>query len=329
MAYSATKRKMYPPHLLKQLKIPLKKIQKEQELRHRFHIARDYYFKGNYPLCVDELNKLHKRVNTFENSREILSLCIQAIEVVAENQANEALKRKREEVEFNINKVVTRCAGRVKTFKIDADLTLCLKDAINLNPDHPKYKPLYRIVESNMSAARTKQYTERKRRQRMNALKNLYSKAKSEHNTGPGYDRSISSYKRVLESSAPDPYKLKQKAKRKIALIKRTVKRKISSYINECKKQFNHNAHSAGIRACKKASALDPNNTAPKKITRKHKQKLTIKFRPMYQEAIVQESVGEIKSALKLWKNIKNGDMPGNTYHTKAKIKLKSYEGLE
>jgi hypothetical protein len=46
---------------------------------------------------------------------------------------------------------------------------------------------------------------------------------------------------------------------------------------------------------------------------------------PIYQDSILEESVGEVESAKLKWQKIRDLSLPGEDYYEKAKVKLKKY----
>ena len=56
-------------------------------------------------------------------------------------------------------------------------------------------------------------------------------------------------------------------------------------------------------------------------------QQINKRTKEIYQNSVLEESLGNIKDARRMWHNILNIDVPDGEYYRKAKIKLKKNGG--
>jgi hypothetical protein len=126
----------------------------------------------------------------------------------------------------------------------------------------------------------------------------------------------------------PDIEGLKYLARGRISQITLMMKNKMNDLIAQGDKAILDKNMKAAILAYQKALEIDRFNL---KIKTKYEELLNEMRKQMmvpYQEAVLEESVGEVDSAKNRWKKIREQSVPEEEYFQKATIKLKKYGAL-
>jgi hypothetical protein len=59
-----------------------------------FETARTDYVQGNYTLCLQKVKKIHARMESYENSKELQAFCEQGLALLERRKLNESAKNK-------------------------------------------------------------------------------------------------------------------------------------------------------------------------------------------------------------------------------------------
>ena len=78
----------------------------------------------------------------------------------------------------------------------------------------------------------------------------------------------------------------------------------------------------------KKALKINPDNESVKSKINFSLNELKKQMQVLYQEGILEESVGEVDSAKAKWKKIIDSSVPDEEYYKKSMIKLKKYGAM-
>ena len=85
------------------------------------------------------------------------------------------------------------------------------------------------------------------------------------------------------------------------------------------------NRYKEAVIALRQALDINPDNEIVK--GRLHAALLELKklMQPIYQESIVEESVGDVEKAKERWKKIIENSLTGEEYYEKSRLKMKKY----
>jgi tetratricopeptide (TPR) repeat protein len=196
---------------------------------------------------------------------------------------------------------------------------------ISLNPDHPLILEMNArvdqiIAERTARNERTAEYLALVRQQ-----KGLFDKASNLEKSGKSLD-AIKAYDVVVGSRLPDPANLKSKAKRSIASIQQKLTVQQAEFEKEADQAFKKGDLKTGINTLKKALEINPENETLKGRIHSSLSELKRQMQVLYQEGVLEESVGEIETAKAKWKKILESSIPEEDYYKKSKAKLRKYE---
>lgn len=301
-------------------------LAKEQKLvvKDSFNLARNLYVQGKYALCLTELAKLHELIPQYENSKELQSFCEQGLELVRRQEDLDRKERERAMIESQISGFVETCKGKLKATSTVEETRQCLAPAIELAPEHPLIIEM--IHTAQMHEEEQKFIAQQKKEEEAKAAKGLarYNHAFSIYKKGR-LAKSISEFEAFLNSTYPHSDTLKDQARRQIASIKKELKSKVDTYLDRCRSAKDKGHLKEAYNACTQAIQEDPNNIAVHELRDKTLADLRREMRGLYEDSVLEESLGNVDSAKEKWRKIIQDDVDSDDYYSKAKSKLKKY----
>jgi pSer/pThr/pTyr-binding forkhead associated (FHA) protein/tetratricopeptide (TPR) repeat protein len=305
---------------------PFEKLtpQQQQYVKDTYRLADRLFKEGRYEMARQEVAKIHQLIPVFEESKNLEKLAEVAIQTQVEQQRVEAREKERLEMEDKIQKTVAECSRKVTPRVENAEIDECLSSVIPLNPDHPLIVELKarvdQVITDRMAREeRNAEYQALVRRQRA-----LYSKAEVVLKSGQPLE-AITAFEKVVASKLPDPQNLKGQAKRQMASIQRDLAGRQAELEREADDHLKRQDLKQAILTLQKASKINPDNETIKGRIHSSMSELRKQMMVLYQEGVLEESVGEIETAKAKWKKIVESSVPDEEYFRKAKSKLKKY----
>jgi tetratricopeptide (TPR) repeat protein len=99
----------------------------------------------------------------------------------------------------------------------------------------------------------------------------------------------------------------------------------VSEHVKSCKGLLDQNQLKEAATQCQKALDLDPRNTEAKEVQTLAQRKLRSEMKAIYEQAILEESYGNVEAAKEKWREIIKSSLPGEEYYNKSKSKLRKY----
>ena len=299
--------------------------EEQKQVKVQYELAKDLYEKGNYQLAQEELNKVHSKIPSYLDSEQLARYIEVAIQSMQQNAEREKLKREEAEAEERIQNSVAYCRQQIKPTITVAEIENCLSDVISLNPEHELIVKLKEEVGRIEEERKAKEATQMAYEAGVAELKKAYKLA---HDIGEKDPRKgIEEFNKFLALSMPDPDKLLVKAKSDIARLKNRIRGKVQSAISSVKSLVEAGKHKQAIIALEKAVEVAPDDDLLREEIERLTEELRKKMQSYYQEAVVEENIGNIDTAKDRWRKILEQDIPNGEYHAKALIKLKKYGG--
>jgi tetratricopeptide (TPR) repeat protein len=326
-AVSADAKKQEIPRTPSEMAFAKLTIEQQALVKQTYELARSLYTQQKYELARQELLKVQSILPEYLDSKELENFINQALQIISEQQRNELIEKAKAENEIKISITVESCKKLVNPFVEMNRIDDCLSPVVSLNPDHPKIIALKSEVEELITKRKLDEDKNREIREKAKKLKALFEKAKNVEATESG-EKAIKAYQEVVRSSLPDIEGLKYLARGRISQITLMMKNKMNDLIAQGDKAILDKNMKAAILAYQKALEIDRFNL---KIKTKYEELLNEMRKQMmvpYQEAVLEESVGEVDSAKNRWKKIREQSVPEEEYFQKATIKLKKYGAL-
>lgn len=300
---------------------------KKQYIVEGFNLSKKLFTEGRYEMARDELTKVHQLVTYYEDSRTLMNDIEMAIQLKAQKAKLEAEERDRLEIEDKIQRQLKVCRAKLTPQVGVRDIDDCLSPIVQFNPEHPGIVALKSQVDQIISDRNIREAQRADYLARVNKHKALYEKAESLKRAAKPL-LAIQAYGTVIRSTLPDPSGLKGQAKRQIASIQENLARKQAVYESEAEQSHKRGDLKSAIVSLKKAVQINPDNEVIKGRLVSMLQELKKQMQTFYQEAILEESVGEVETAKTKWKKILDLSLPEEDYYKKALLKLKKYGAM-
>ena len=293
-------------------------------VQHSYQLAHNFYLQAKYSLALDQLGKIHHLVDNYKTSHQMQEACQQAISISRELEETRRRNEEKEMLKLKVASIITKCRSLVNPQVDMRELEKCLVPAVELDPENREIASLQGQANEYVELQKQKQRQRQVRQKEFRRLEGLLRKAKGLHKRGR-FSTSISVYKKVSRSRFPS---LEDKAKRGIASVRGDRAEKIRQLRVQSEVTYERKKLNESIVLLQKALRISPQNVQLQAQLKKQSQELKLKMKGYYQEAILEETLGNLAKAKNIWKEIMEEDIRGNTYFNKAKIKLKRYGEL-
>lgn len=309
-------------------RLPFDKLSPEQKAatRDTFNLARNLYMTGKYELCSSELKKLHEIVPFYENSKELVNLCAQGSELSKVKADLEYKEEEKRRIEREIELVTESCKEKIAQNPniSDVDLHKCLTPALELDPQHPRVLELTEKVKQRQMQREEQENARNMELQRARHASQLYEKAKDLVQSGR-LREAIGEYEKLMAGHYPNSGEIKSKAGRELASLKSSLKAKVDRLIDACKDLIEKSKFKDAYLSCSSAVREDPNSENAVQLQKKSLSELRREMKAMYEDSVLEESLGNVDAAKEKWKKIMDDNINTDEYYSKAKQKLEKY----
>ena len=298
--------------------------EKKLVVKDSFNLARNLYVQGKYALCLTELAKLHELIPQYENSKELQSFCEQGLELVRRQEDMDRKDRERAQIEAQISNYVETCKAKLSATATVDEIRQCLAPAIELAPEHPLVIEM--INSAQMHADERKFMAGQKKVQDAKTAKGVahFNRAMATYKKGHLW-HTIGELEKFIATTYPNTDELKDKARREIASIKVELKTKVSALVDKCKGLAAKSKFKEAYLACDQALSEDPTLGEAKDLRAAMLQELHRVMKSIYEDSVLEESLGNVDTAKEKWKKIIQEDLPNDDYTKKATSKLQKY----
>ena len=203
----------------------------------------------------------------------------------------------------------------------------CLAPAIELEPADSRIQVLIDQFDANEIAKDEKRQKRAQRQAKIKSILKKYTQSQKLHNDGK-IEQAIASYKNFIKISGHKELKdTRLQAERELANITKNFNEGIEKLNSECESPFKDQKLKEAYYACRQASQAIPvsKNQYVISIMNQSKNKLQLRMKPFYEEASINESVGNISIAKEYWQKIINQDVDAGSYYKMAQTKLGKY----
>lgn len=278
-------------------------------------------------MARQEVTKIHQLVPYYEESKNLEKLADVAIQTVIEQKRAEAREQEQADMEAKIRATVAQCEKLINRNVDSKKVEDCLSPIIVLNPEHPAITGLQARVDQVISDRMAEQERRAEYQSMVKRQSSLYASAEQLDKKGNSLE-AIKAYSKVVSSRLPDPQGLKGKAQRQIASIQQKLATQQSRLESEADVAFKNGDLKNAILKIKKALAINPENEVLRGRMSSMLSELKKQMQTLYQEGVLEESVGEVETAKAKWKKIIESSLPEEDYYKKSRTKLKKY-GIE
>ncbi|NCN40824.1 FHA domain-containing protein [bacterium] len=298
--------------------------EQKMAIKDSLNLARNLYVQGKYALCLAEIAKLHETVPFYENSKELESFCVQGHELTQRKIDEDRKEREKALVEQKIVDIATTCSEQYATSGTVQEVRACLSSAVELNPDHPKIIELLQAAEDRL---RDKELLAQRRAEQervRGSLMSILSKAQRYKRNGDLL-RAISTYKTFISKASQGlPDKVPQ-AQRELASVSKDLNDKVSLAMSKCTSLGESQKYKEAFAACEEALKVDPSLKEAIVAKENYMSALRRQMRSLYEDAKLEESLGNLETAKEKWRKIVAEDLSVGEYYKRSSIKLKQY----
>ena len=300
---------------------------KERIIEATYQFASVLMSQQKYALCVEELNNLHKLTPYYKDSQQLLIQCQTAVDNQRRadeiKEQEEAAKKAKEKV----NKVVAECEKKLEQFESVEELNVCLDEAFNLDPSHPKISEMQNFLEHKAEMKRMEQERKQTFQKSLQRKLAMYRKAKKLREKGktlqavPAYEKFLKVAKN--QNSLKSTYK---KALQELKDMKRTYEETLNRLHTNCETHIKSSQMKTAYYECLKILDFKKEDEKAPKWINQAKNSLKSKFKPLYVKSALEESLSNVEEAKELWEKILKEDVETGYYYKKAKLKLDKYK---
>lgn len=299
----------------------------KQQVKDTFNLARSLYMDGKYELCLAEIARLHDLVRPYENSEEINAYCEQGRELKRRQDDEERRRKLAEENERKMQEIINSCKETLAKNANVEETTKCLAEAIAQNPNHPGIAEMISNAQAREDERKLLAAAREARDKKTARGQALYHHAKELVAKGQ-LARAIEEYDRFISTPYPNLDAIKSIAKREVSSIKKELQVKVTKFSSECKTLGDKGKFKEAYLACDSALKEDPNNESVRDMRGKMLASLRRELKSIYEDSVIEESMGNVDSAKEKWRKIVSEDLDFDEYSKKAKILLKKH-GIE
>ena len=298
--------------------------EQQREIKSLYDIAKNQYMTGKFELCVSRLQKLHTIVPSYNDSKEVESLCNQAIDIVDEEEARRRLEDLKKANEQKIANITTKCKKKLDVIRTIDDMRTCLQDAIEIDPENILINDVLTIVQARIEEENINKQKQADANRACANGNRQYSKAKNAEASGQ-LKKAISEYSKFVNSSYPCLKSEQASAKNKISALKADLKRKVKAMTAKCDSLFQEKNYNEALKTCLAAKKEDPTDRSIASTIKDIQGKACREAKVMYEDAILEESMGNLEAAIQKWQDIQKMGIKKCEQFGRSKRKLRKY----
>lgn len=296
-----------------------------QAIKNSFNLAMNMYMQTRYELCIAELKKLHDTIPAYENSRELLTFCEHGAELVKKKEDSDRREREKENSEREIAQIVESCKSLVSNRKALSEVQVCLSRAIERAPEHPLVLGLLEQAQIQAHEQMNRSIAAENSKKRRASGERLYQKGLKSLSLGQ-YNVATNELSKALDLFEPSSERYQQ-IRSKLSEAKKLNGQKTTQALSNCKENIAKSLFKLAAQECELVLKNDPQNQEAKNLKSQALSELRRELKSIYEDSVLEESMGNTDSAKEKWKQIKERSFPQEEYYKKSIKNLQKYGG--
>lgn len=300
----------------------------QQMIKEYYTTVKTLDMQAKYELAAGQIQKIHDLLPDGYLDTKNLELRYRAQQ---ENERNlamiEAEQRRVAEQNRLINDTIKKCNSLADRTSNLGDIKSCLAKIIEIDPENRLAGDLISRVQRRAEEKLNALVKQKDFQERVAQGRQLYDRALSVQKNGDWF-AAIDAFKKHIDSAFPDPNSLKAESEKNITSIKEMLETKTEQALGAAQSAYQQKNYKDAIDLARSAKQYSPKNEKIFEIINKARRDLNAQLRPIYEDAVVYESVGQVSQALKKWKLILEKDSVDGDYYTKSKLKLRNYSDI-
>ena len=297
----------------------------QEQVKDLYALAEQQYHMKKFELCYQTLEKMHTIVPYYDQSKSLIMTCQNGAESVRMQKDLEAARRKEKENKRAMNENIELCKSKFDTFQSMNELTECLHKARTIDPENSEISFLISKFETKEMLKEERRLARIAQKKRVNVSLNEYDKVKKlkEQNE---LLRAIPAYKKFLSKKhSSEIAETIQTAQEELTSMEEEINSKTQSLLEKCQQLIDSKNHKEAYQVCQEVFTVSPGHPTASAHIQTAVEAIHETLKPIYNESVLNESLGQIEIAKKQWQSIMDQDIPNGEYYTKAEKKLSKY----
>ena len=305
---------------------PFERLSPEQKdyVRQSYSLGQKLMTEGRYELARQEMIKIHQLIPSFEDSKQIEEMADTAIKTIKEQQLIETQEKERQEADRKIAVKAAECKQNLRPDWDQAKLESCLAPVLALGPDHSDIQALRAQVEKFTQDRNLREAARQDRLEQEQKLRGMIRQAENLIKEGELQD-GLQLLAKAAQSGLYDSSGLKEKARARIRSLNKDEQKRIQDLKIKLRESLDKKDLKNAIVSHKKLQNLGIEDEE----LRERVNKATLEHRKimqaLFQEAALEESIGDVNAAIAKWKKVLESSYSGEEYYDKSQLKLSKY----
>ncbi len=301
-------------------------LEEKENVKNLYILAQQQYQMKKFELCNQTLTQLHDIIPFYQESQDLITTCQSGAESVQIQLEIENQKKQEEQERKKLREIVSLCKNKFKSFRTLEALEECLAEATTIDPEDEELNILKLNFESQETAKKQRAEELQNLKNRVKKETKIYNEAKKLKDSDGQILKAIAAYKKFLLRNHPVVMdKVVQTARDELFKMESTVQSQIKSFMDECQELLDSKKYKQAHQICQKVLTVSPKNQKAQQAMDTSIKELNEKLKPLFNESVINESLGQVEIAKKQWVFIIEQDIPDGKYSFKAQKKLSKY----
>ncbi len=295
------------------------------QVKDLYALAEQQYHMKKYELCYQTLEKMHTLVPYYDQSKSLIMTCQNGAESVRMQKDLEAARRKEKENKQAMNENIESCKSMFDTFQSMNELTECLHKARTIDPENSEIAFLISKFETKEMLKEERKLARIAQKKRVDASLAMYNKVKNLKSQNKLL-QAIPAYKKFLNKKHPSAIDdTVETAQSELASMEEELNSKIQTLLDNCQQLVDAKNYKEAYKVCQEVFTVAPAHPTATAHIQTSIEAIHNTLKPIYNESVLNESLGQIEIAKKQWQSIMDQDIPNGEYYNKAVKKLSKY----
>ena len=300
-------------------------VAKQEQVKELYNLAKQLYQMQKYELCVEKLNTLESLIPFYEQSSDLIQACQNGADNLRTQIEIERRNKEKEKISALISSNIKECKEKFSSFESIEGVKQCLAPTIENDPENFEVTELISKMEMKLVEKKQRQIQRQALKKSIKNSLSIYNKAKQLKTDGKIL-KAISAYKSFLKkkhtSSVADTV---QTAQQELENMETELDNKLTTAMTSCENLINSKKYKEAHQACQTALTVIPNHKPALQYIQTAVKEINKQLKILYEESVLNESLGQIEIAKKIWNKILEKDIPNGNYYKKARGKLDKY----
>ena len=312
-----------------------KRMEEKKKLEIFYQEALNSYEQKKYSICAEQIEELHRLApkgfsDGASTSQQLLETCEQGL--IWQKQKEEMLAREEQarQTKEKIKKIVEKCQKEYQDKKIETEeqLDFCAEELLTgLDPANSEIFAIRREIVEKKNLQLLQEQKRVDYRRFIQGKKALYNKAKKKADQNKALE-AVAAYNVFLKAArgVAALKELSNQAQEERDTIQGSYDGELNRLHQSCEDLIQKNKMKEAYNDCKKVLLFKEDDKKAKEYMKVAVANLRNKFKPLYEQSMMDESFSRIEEAKKIWNEILEQDIKDGYYYRKALSQIKKYK---